>query len=155
MNVDLNFNFMIWTTSWTNLDSRTFTRLKSSSWVSSHSCACWVQINHSIFHTPFWGKDVDNNDSEIILKIWKLDGIKFIIKIINMHIILVGCIIEVSGGFLRTPRKSDWAAFLDQSDPQRNHYLEVIFSFHLIVSCIHTFTMHWGQYMRYVWRGVY
>ena len=60
---------------------------------------------------PLWDKGLDKFDSEIILKIWKLDGVKFLIKIINIYIILVGCILEVSGGFLRTPRKNDWAAF--------------------------------------------
>ena len=60
------------------------------------------------FHTPFWNKGVDKIDSEIILKIrWE----KFLIKIIHVHIILVGCIIEVSGGFLKTPHKLDWIAF--------------------------------------------
>jgi len=63
------------------------------------------------FHTPFWDKGVDKIDSEIILKIWKLDGVKVLIKIINAYIILVGCIIEVFGGFLRTPCKLDWVAF--------------------------------------------
>ena len=58
------------------------------------------------FHTPFWDKGIDNNDSEIILRIWKLDGVKFIIKIINIYIIL-----EVFGRFLRTPHKLGWAAF--------------------------------------------
>ena len=38
---------------------------------------------------PFWDKGLDNFDSEIILKIYKLYGVKFIIKIINIYIILV------------------------------------------------------------------
>jgi len=60
---------------------------------------------------PFWDKGFEKFDSEIILKIWKLDGVNFLIKIINAYIFLVDCIMEVSGGFLRTPRKNDWAAF--------------------------------------------
>ena len=63
------------------------------------------------FHIPFWAKGADNNGSEISLKIWKLDGVKFLIKIIHIYIILVGYIRVVSSGFLRTPRKLDWAAF--------------------------------------------
>ena len=54
---------------------------------------------------------VDKIDSEINYGIWKLDGIKYLIKIIHVYIILVGYIREISGGFLRTPRKVDWAAF--------------------------------------------
>ena len=60
---------------------------------------------------PFWDKGFEKFDSEIILKFWKLDGVNFLIKIINIYIILVGCILEVAGGFLRTPRTLDWAAF--------------------------------------------
>ena len=60
---------------------------------------------------PLWDKGLDKFDSEIILKVWKLDRVKFLVKIINIYIILVGCILEVYGGFLRTPRKLDWAAF--------------------------------------------
>ena len=60
---------------------------------------------------PLWDKVVDKFDSEIILKIWKLDGVKLLIKIIHIYIILVGYILEISGGFLRTPRKNDWVAF--------------------------------------------
>ena len=63
------------------------------------------------FLIQFWDIGVDNNDSEINLKIWKLDGVKFLIKIIHIYIILVGYIREISGGFLRTPRKVEWAAF--------------------------------------------
>ena len=63
------------------------------------------------FHTPFWDKGLDKFDSEIILKSQKLDRVKFFIKIIHIYIILVCCILEISGGFLRTPRKLDWAAF--------------------------------------------
>ena len=62
------------------------------------------------FHTPFWDKAVDNIDSEINYEIWKLDGVKFLIKNVHIYIILVGYIKEISGGFLRTPRKVDWAA---------------------------------------------
>ena len=51
------------------------------------------------FHTLFWDKSVDKIDFEIILKISKLDGVKFLIKIIHIYIILVGCIIEVIDGF--------------------------------------------------------
>ena len=40
------------------------------------------------FHTPFWDKGVDKIDFEIIFKIWKLDGVKFLIKIIHVYIIL-------------------------------------------------------------------
>jgi len=54
------------------------------------------------FHTPFWDKGVNKIDSEIICKMWKLDGVKFLIKIIHIYIILAGCIIDVSSGFLRT-----------------------------------------------------
>ena len=50
------------------------------------------------FHTPFWNKGVDKIDFEINLKIWKLDGVKFIIKIIHVYIIIMDCIIEVSDG---------------------------------------------------------
>ena len=63
------------------------------------------------FHTPFWDKAVDKIDSEINYGIWKLDGVKFLIKNVHIYIILVGYIREISGGFLRTPRKFDWAAF--------------------------------------------
>ena len=63
------------------------------------------------FHTPFWDKVVDKIDSEINYGIWKLVGIKFLIKILRGYIILVGYIREISGGFLRTPCKVDWAAF--------------------------------------------
>ena len=38
------------------------------------------------FHNPFWDRGVDNNDSEISLKIGKLDGVKFLIKIIHIYI---------------------------------------------------------------------
>ena len=54
---------------------------------------------------------VDKFDSEINYKILKLDGVKYLIKIIHVYIILVGYIREISGRFLRTPRKFDWAAF--------------------------------------------
>ena len=63
------------------------------------------------FHTPFWDKGVDKIDSEIILRKWKLDGVTYIIKIIHAYIILVGHIIEIFGGFLKTLRKVDWAMF--------------------------------------------
>ena len=63
------------------------------------------------FHTPFWDKAVDNFDSEINYEIWKLDGVKFLIKILYGYIILMGYIREIFGGFLRTPCKVDWAAF--------------------------------------------
>ena len=63
------------------------------------------------FHTPFWDKAVDKIDSEINYEIWKLDGVKFLIKIIHIYIILVGYIREISDGFLRTPQKFDWAEF--------------------------------------------
>ena len=36
---------------------------------------------------------------------------KILNKIIHIYIILVGYIKEVSGGFLQTLRKLDWAAF--------------------------------------------
>ena len=63
------------------------------------------------FHTPFWDKAVDKIDFEINYGIWKLDGVKYLIKIIHVYIILVGYIREVSGGFRRTPHKFDWVAF--------------------------------------------
>ena len=63
------------------------------------------------FHTPFWDKAIDKFDSEINYGIWKLDGVKYLIKILYGYIILVGYIREISSGFLRTPRKVDWAAF--------------------------------------------
>ena len=97
-------------TSWTNLDSWTFTWLQSFSWVDySHALPESRSIIPS-FHTPFWDRGIDNNDSEISLKIWKLDRENFLIKIIHIYIILVGYIREVSGGFLWT-RKLDWATF--------------------------------------------
>jgi len=34
------------------------------------------------FHTPFWDKGIDKIDSEIICKVWKLDGVNFLIKIV-------------------------------------------------------------------------
>ena len=81
------------------------------------------------FHIPFWDKAVDTIDSEINYGIWKLDGVKFLIKIIHVYIILVGYIREISGGFLRTPRKVDWPHSVDQSDHHWNHHLKVVFSF--------------------------
>ena len=63
------------------------------------------------FHTPFWDKTVDKFDSEISYGIWKLDGVKYLIKILNEHIFLVGYIGVISGGFLRISQKVDWAAF--------------------------------------------
>ena len=98
--------------SWTNFNFWTFTWLKSNFKVSISSCTSWVQICHSIlFHIPFWDKGVDKIDSEIILKIWKLDRVKFIMKIIHINIMIVGCIIEVIGGFLQTQHKLNWVAF--------------------------------------------
>ena len=70
-----------------------------------------LNLDEIAFHTPFWDRGVDNNDSEISLKFWKLDRVKFLIKVIHLYIIFVGYIREVSGGFLRTPHKLDWAAF--------------------------------------------
>ena len=63
------------------------------------------------FHTPFWDEVVDKFDSEINYGIWKLDGVKFLIKILNGFIFLVGHIKDSAGGFLRDPRKVDWAMF--------------------------------------------
>ena len=49
------------------------------------------------FHNPFWDKGIDKIDPEIILKIrWG----KILNKNQNAYIIIVGCIIEVSCGFL-------------------------------------------------------
>ena len=53
------------------------------------------------FHTPFWDEVVDKFDSEIYYGIWKLDGVKYLIKILYGHIFLVGHIRVISGGFLR------------------------------------------------------
>ena len=44
-------------------------------------------------------------------------GVKFLIKIIHVHIIIVGYIIDVYGRFLRTPHKLDWAAFREPIRP--------------------------------------
>ena len=63
------------------------------------------------FHTPFWDEVVDKFDSEINYEIWKLDGVKYLIKILDGYIFLMGYIKDISGGFLRDPRKVDWAAF--------------------------------------------
>ena len=63
------------------------------------------------FHTPFWDEVIDKFDSEINYENWKLDGVKYLIKILYGHIFLVGYIRVISGGFLRDPRKVDWAAF--------------------------------------------
>jgi len=63
------------------------------------------------FHSPFWDKGFDKFDSEIIRKIWKLDGVMYIIKIFHAYIILVGHILEISGGFLKTQSKDDWTMF--------------------------------------------
>ena len=111
MIVDLSFNFLIWplpepiSTPELLLNLNDFPKtilapvlLKSKSIIPS-------------FYTPFWDKGVDKIDSEINYEIWKLDGVKYLIKIIHVYIILVGYIREISGGFLRTPRKVDWAAF--------------------------------------------
>ena len=88
-----------------------------------------VQVNHSIFSHSILGQGDWKIDSEINYKIWKLDGVKFLIKNVHIYIILVGYVKEISGGFLRTPRKFDWAAFSDQSDHHRNHHIKVVFSF--------------------------
>ena len=53
----------------------------------------------------------DKFDSEINYGIWKFDGVKYLIKILYGFIILMGYIREISGGFLQTQRKVDWAAF--------------------------------------------
>ena len=63
------------------------------------------------FHTPFLDKAVNTIDSENNYEIWKLDGVKFLIKHVHTYIILVGYTREISSGFLRTPKKFDWAAF--------------------------------------------
>ena len=63
------------------------------------------------FHTPFWDEVVDKFDSEISYGIWKLDGVKYLIKILNGYIFLMGYIKDTTGGFLRDPSKVDWAAF--------------------------------------------
>ena len=63
------------------------------------------------FHTPFWDEVVDKFDSEISYEIWKLDGVKYLIKILHGFIFLVGYIKDISGGFLRTQSKVDWATF--------------------------------------------
>ena len=62
------------------------------------------------FHSPFWDKAVDTIDSEIYYEIWKFDGVEFL-KNVHIDIILVGYTRKISGGFLRIPRKIDWAAF--------------------------------------------
>ena len=54
---------------------------------------------------------VDKFDSEICYGIWKLDGVKYLIKILYGHIFLMGYISVISGGFLRAQQKVDWAAF--------------------------------------------
>ena len=77
------------------------------------------------FHTPFWDEVVDKFDSEISYGIWKLDGVKFLIKILHGFIFLMGYIKDISGGFLRDPRKVDWAAFRGPIDHHRNHHLKV------------------------------
>ena len=139
---------MIWTHFLNKFWLMNLTWLQSIFWDNYSSCTSECKSIIPSFHTIFWDKGVENNDSEIILEIWKSDGLKLLIKITHIYIILVGCILEVSGGFLRTPGKNDWAAFVDQSDRHRNHHLEVIFP-SLSICFMHTYiTMHWGQCMR-------
>ena len=101
MNVDLSFIFLIWTHF-----------LNQSRLLNLYPESVLLPVfpeSKSII--PFWDNGLDRFDSEIILKIWKIDRVQFLIKIINICIILVGCIIKVSGGFLRIPRTLDWSAF--------------------------------------------
>ena len=45
------------------------------------------------FYTLFWNKGVNKIDSEVILKVLKLDGVKVLIKITNAYIIIMGYIL--------------------------------------------------------------
>ena len=58
-------------------------------------------------HTSLLDKNVEENDSVIIFEILKLDGDKFLNKIIQSIILLLGRIREVTGGFLQDPRYLD------------------------------------------------
>ena len=93
------------------------------------------------FHTPFWDKAVDTIDSENCYEIWKLDGEEFL-KNVHTDIILVGYTREISGGFLRIPRKVDWAAFRGPIRPPPEPPPKIIFSFHFFFfmhTCIHSY----------------
>ena len=93
------------------------------------------------FHTPFWDKAVDKIDSEINYGIWKLDGFKFLIKTNHIYIILVGYIREISGRFLRTPQKFDWAAFRGPiRPPSKPPEVTSAFPFFFFMhTCIHSY----------------
>ena len=83
MNVDLSFNFLIWTHF---LNQSRLLNLYLSHFSESVLVLVLPKSKSLIpsFHTPFWDKGVDKIDSEINYEIWKLDGVKYLIKIIHV-----------------------------------------------------------------------
>ena len=84
-------------------------------------------------HTSLLDKSVEQNNFKIIFENWKLDGNYFFNKIIHFYKILIGCIREVTGGFLRDPQSLDWAAFRGpiRPPPEQPPWGNFSFSFHL------------------------